>query len=179
MRTAALADILGEVFTMTIDEMPILLRREVEARFIKPFLDAFAKEIGEKRTYEIAGQVIDEIAFEAGRERAAQLGGKDQPRDVPELLAMHSMEDGCDNHTREVDDRHILEETMDCAYARMYDRLGMRDLGYLLSCRRDYKFFEGVNSRMRLKRTHTIMQGGKSCDFWIELKGDSDENESN
>ena len=153
---------------MTIEEMPILLRREVEARFIKPFLDAFSEEIGRERTYEIVGGVIDRIAFQAGQERAAQIG-KNQPKDVPELLAMHSTEGGCENHTREVDDRHILEETMDCEYARMYERLGMRDIGYLLSCRRDYKFFEGVNSKMRLTRQHTIMQGGKSCDFLIEL----------
>lgn len=153
---------------MTIDEMPILLRREVEARFIKPFLDAFAEEIGKERTYEIAGEVIDRIAFQAGQERAAQTG-KNQPKDVPELLAMHSTEGGCDNHTREVDERHILEETMDCEYARMYARLGMQELGYLLSCRRDFKFFEGVNSKMRLTRTRTIMQGGRSCDFLVEL----------
>ena len=153
---------------MTYDEMPILLKREVEARFIKPFIEAFSNEIGRERTLEIVGEVIDAIAYKDGAARAAQIG-KNQPKDVPELLGMHCLEDGCDNHTREVDDRHILEETMDCSYVRMYERLGMRDLGYLLSCRRDYKFFEGANSRMRLKREHTIMEGGQSCDFYLEL----------
>ncbi len=156
---------------MTIDEMPILLRREVEARMIKPFLDAFAKEIGKERTLEIVGEVIDRMAFEAGQERAA-LTGQNTLDAVPELLAMHSTEGGCDNQVREVDAQHIKLDTVDCAYARMYERLGMRELGYLLSCRRDYKWFEGVNSRMHLTREHTIMQGGDHCDFLVELKED-------
>lgn len=43
---------------MKVEEMPILLRREVEARILKPFLEAFEKEVGKERTKEIVIDVI-------------------------------------------------------------------------------------------------------------------------
>lgn len=37
-----------------IYDVPIILRREIEALMVKPFLDAFEKELGHDKTYEIA-----------------------------------------------------------------------------------------------------------------------------
>ena len=36
-----------------IYDVPIILRREIEALMVKPFLDAFEKELGHDKTYEI------------------------------------------------------------------------------------------------------------------------------
>ena len=153
----------------TIDEVPILLRREIEASFLKPFLDAFSEEIGRERALEIVGEVIDRIAFESGKRYAEQAGGA-QLADAAESLMMHNAEGDCDNRLGEPGGDYVRVDTYDCEYVRMYERLGMRELGYLLSCRRDYKFFEGMNSRMRLVRENTRMQGADKCDFKIEMK---------
>ena len=59
----------------TIYDVPVLLRREIEALMVKPFLDAFEKELGHEKTYEIVEKVIAEIAFEQGKEYAELLGG--------------------------------------------------------------------------------------------------------
>ena len=59
----------------TIHEVPTILRREIEALYIAPFLDAFAKELGWEKTKEIAVAVIGGIAEQAGKDAAARVGG--------------------------------------------------------------------------------------------------------
>jgi hypothetical protein len=56
-----------------------------------------------------------------------------------------------------------------CRYAELYDRLGIKEFGYSFSCNRDEPLIKAFNSRMRLSRTRTIMQGDKICDFQIIL----------
>ena len=41
----------------TIYDVPIILRREIEALMVKPFIDAFEKELGHEKTYEILKKV--------------------------------------------------------------------------------------------------------------------------
>ncbi len=72
----------------------------------------------------------------------------------------------------------VLEETSQtlrfdvtrCQYAELYERLGVKEFGYCLSCNRDAPLISGFNPRMQLSRTHTIMQGANSCDFCITLE---------
>ena len=40
-----------EIKMETIYDVPVLLRREIEALMVKPFLDAFEKELGHEKTY--------------------------------------------------------------------------------------------------------------------------------
>ena len=153
---------------MTIDDVPGLVRREIEALCIKPFLDAFAEEIGKEKTMEIAGAVIDKLAWEAGRQFAKQIDG-DMLAAVRDQLLSHNTAGDCNNRLREEADDHVTVDTVDCEYVRMYERIGMRDLGYLLSCRRDVGYYDGINSRMHLVREGTKMQGAPICDFRVEM----------
>lgn len=154
---------------MKIGDVPGLVRREIEALCIKPFLDAFAEEIGRERTMEIAGQVIDRLAWESGREYAAGIDG-DLLLAIRDQLLSHNAVGDCDNRLIEENGDHVTVHTVDCEYVRMYERIGMRDLGYLLSCRRDVGFYEGIDSHMRMVREGTRMEGREVCDFRIELK---------
>ena len=52
-----------------------------------------------------------------------------------------------------------------CAYAEMYRRMGLGELGPVLSCLRDAAFAEGFDLRMRLDRPQTIMEGAPLCQF--------------
>jgi len=66
-----------------------------------------------------------------------------------------------------------LEQTRDrlafnvtrCRYAEMYEELGMRDIGGILSCGRDGEFCRGYAPDVELTRTRTIMEGASHCDF--------------
>lgn len=46
----------------TIYDVPIILRREIEALMVKPFIDAFEKELGHEKTYEII-KYLNQIKF--------------------------------------------------------------------------------------------------------------------
>jgi len=59
-----------------------------------------------------------------------------------------------------------------CRYAEMYQELGMADLGFTLSCGRDFAMVEGFNPKIKLERTQTIMEGADHCDFRFTLEED-------
>lgn len=52
-----------------------------------------------------------------------------------------------------------------CRFAEMYTRLGLADLGGLLSCNRDAAMIEGFNPGIAFTRTQTIMEGAACCNF--------------
>ena len=149
----------------TIYDVPVLLRREIEALMIKPFIDEFEKELGHEKTYAIVERVVGEIANKMGAEYAEMLGSND-------LEAMHSQEeawtvyDALEMEEVISEDNTVLNQTIKrCAYVDMYKRIGMEDLGYTLSCMRDEFFYQGFNPDMKMTRSKTLMTGGDCCDF--------------
>jgi len=52
-----------------------------------------------------------------------------------------------------------------CPYYEKYKEIGLDNFGVEFSCCRDEPFAKGLNSRLRLKRTKTIMEGADFCDF--------------
>ena len=48
--------------------------------------------------------------------------------------------------------------------------MGVPELGFLLSCGRDFALTEGMSPDMELTRTQTIMQGAAHCDFRFQMK---------
>ena len=128
----------------TIYDVPVLLRREIEALMIKPFLEAFEKELGRDKTYEIAAKVVKEIAKKQGAEYAVELGGND-------LQAMEKQEEAWTANDALVVDEEVVDQCTlcqtirKCAYVDMYERIGMKDMGYMLSCMRDEYFYLGFN----------------------------------
>ena len=61
----------------TIYDVPVILRREIEALMIKPFLDAFEKELGHEKTYAIVESVVQDIAKAQGADYAKMIGRND------------------------------------------------------------------------------------------------------
>src|SRR4051812_34986327 len=57
-----------------LNEVGVLIRREIEARVILPLLEAFAGEFGEERVLEIARSVIVTLAREQGAALARERG---------------------------------------------------------------------------------------------------------
>jgi L-2-amino-thiazoline-4-carboxylic acid hydrolase-like protein len=58
-----------------LNDIAVLTRREIEARILKPVLEALAAEFGEERVRAIARDVIVEVARRQGRELAERMGG--------------------------------------------------------------------------------------------------------
>ena len=79
------------------------------------------------------------------------------------------------------DESELSFKVISCKYADMYEKLGIKELGTVLSCSRDFSFTEGFNPEIELIRTKTIMGGSEYCDFRYVRKacqrdGSSDNN---
>lgn len=70
------------------------------------------------------------------------------------------------------DDETLAFNVTRCRYAEMYRSMGLGEIGHLLSCNRDGTFIEGYDSRIKMERTQTIMQGASHCDFRYRMTED-------
>jgi hypothetical protein len=150
------------------ERIGVLLRREIEARVLAPIVEAFAREIGRERALEIVGRTITEIAREQGRQMAARAPGNAMA-DLAERTRAWKIDDALRTTTLEESDTRYDFNVTRCRYAEMYRELGIPELGFLLSCNRDFAFGEGFNPSMQLARSQTIMQGASFCDFRYRL----------
>ncbi len=151
-------------------EISHLLCREIQAPLVSALINGFAKKIGDNKALSIAKKIICEDAVLSGKSLAEKYSGnslKDLLKIVNEVWA----KDG----TMEINNIALNENTLNfdvtsCGYAKMYERLGLKKLGSLLSCGRDFKFMDGFNPEIELIRTKTIMEGADICDFRYKKK---------
>jgi len=152
-----------------LSKMPILLRREVEARIVGPLLRAFIDAFGREKTLEVAREVIEGLAREAGAELAKHKGGNT----LAHLTQGDNMFAAGGAQEREVlklSDTQYDFNIVRCRYADLYRDLGFADLGTVFSCGRDFALYEGFNPDIKLTRTQTIMEGADCCDFRLSLE---------
>ena len=143
----------------------LIQRREIEAGIAARLIKGFMEEFGDQRAMETATEVIESLALEAGRQ-AAEKYGSNSLLDLGKVVREFWAQDGA----LEVD---FLEESeavlrfnvRRCRYSETYESMGIRDIGYCLSCSRDAKFAAGFNPSIKMERTQTIMQGALYCDF--------------
>jgi hypothetical protein len=150
--------------TAGVFNLPLLQRREIEAGVIAPLVRAFAAEVGEERARQILAGVVGELARQAGCAAAAAVGGNDLSHLKQAVETWKA--DGALELTVLRDDAEAFEFNVTrCRYAEMYHRLGLADLGPILSCSRDGRMVEGFNPGIAFTRTQTIMEGATHCDF--------------
>jgi hypothetical protein len=87
-------------------------------------------------------------------------------------LVLWSQDDAVTSDLLELTPEKISMNVTRCRYAEMYEELGMADLGFALSCARDFALVEGFNPKIELERTQTIMEGADHCDFRFTLQKD-------
>jgi hypothetical protein len=147
--------------------LPLLQQREIEAGVIAPLFRAFTAEVGEARAREIVGGVVRELAKQAGCSAAASGNDLTHLKQTVEKWT----EGGALELTVLRDDAEAFEfDVTRCRFAEMYARLGLVDLGGLLSCARDAAMIDGFNPEIAFQRTQTIMVGAPHCDFRYRKK---------
>lgn len=144
--------------------LTLLERREIEARIVGPLLRGFIDEFGRERTLAVVRRVIADLARQTGADLARLLG------DVS-LAAFASILDqwraggALEIELLRLDPDHLDFNVTRCRFAEMYRALGLEDLGFSLSCCRDFAVIEGFNPELTLDRTQTLMEGAPCCDF--------------
>jgi hypothetical protein len=144
--------------------LTLLQQREIEAKIVGPIFRAFADEIGTERAREILARVIKGLARQSGHAAAEAGGGNDL---VHLSNAIENWREGgalaLDIIRR--DDKALEFNVTRCQFAEMYHRLGLADLGPILSCNRDGSMIDGFNPAIEFTRTQTLMEGADYCDF--------------
>jgi len=151
-------------------EISHLLCREIQAPLVSALIKGFAREIGDSKAFSIAKKIICEDAVLSGKSLAENYSGCSL-----EALLKIVEEVWAEDGTLEIKNIRLNEDTLCfdvtyCGYAKMYERLGIKDLGSLLSCCRDFTFMDGFNPEIELIRTKTIMEGADICDFRYKKK---------
>lgn len=155
---------------MDINDIPILLRRKIEAMILKHVLDVITERTSREEGEAVIGETCSRSAIEQGQHLAAML---DHPPDLTDFAAIQPA--WTREGALEIETLEATEEKMDfnvtrCRYSEMYREMGLGDIGHLLSCNRDGDFCIGYNPEIELTRTQTIMKGAPHCDFRYRMK---------
>ena len=146
----------------------VLTRREVESRILSPVIEALGETFGRNQVLKVVRRTIVEIAREQGAE-LCKLMGNNSLKDFCETLEFWTRDNALEIDVLEESEDVLSFNVTRCRYAELYDSLGIRDLGTIFSCARDFALIEGFNPDVSLTRTQTIMQGAPFCDFRYRL----------
>jgi hypothetical protein len=151
-------------------EFTHLMCREIQAPIVSALIKGFVEKFGTEETHALAKEIICKDAAMAGKALVKEYLGNS----LDELLKIVE-EVWAEGGTMEIenvnmDDNCLRFDVVRCGYAEMYERLGVKELGGLLSCCRDFAFIDGFNPELQLVRTKTIMEGDDICNFCYKPK---------
>ena len=152
-----------------MQDLPLLEQRKIEARILAPIIEAFEAEFGRKRTHALVGGVIKKIARRHGEAIREELGGTPMEK-VAALLPRFNEADAMEIDVLNQDGSCLEFNVTRCRFAEFYEELGIPELGFLLSCNRDFALSEGISPELKLERSQTIMEGAPHCDFRFRTK---------
>lgn len=147
-----------------LNAIGVLKRREIEARLMAPLIEALSREFGREKVLQVVRETVVGMAQEQGRQLVQIMGGNNLEQfaaALPDWTKDDALEIGV--LTLSADTLHF--NVTRCRYAEMYEALGLRELGAVLSCERDGALMEGFNSDVSLQRSQTILGGAPHCDF--------------
>lgn len=144
--------------------------REIQAPLVSALIKGFAEKFGEKDSIELAKEIICKDAVLSGKALAEKFGGNSFT-ELQQIVEEVWAQDG----TMTIENMELMVTKLQfkvtkCGYAELYESLGVKDIGTVLSCCRDFAFVDGFNPKLKLVRTKTIMQGDDCCDFCYQIK---------
>lgn len=162
---------------MQDDSLPILQRRRIEAGIVAPIYDILTREFGVERAQEIIREAVTRDARAQGaRMASAEPGGANLTTFIA-IQDLWKADNALDTETLVANSEQYDYDVTRCAYAQMYKEMGLEEIGYLLSCQRDYEFPLGYDEHISLERTTTIMEGALRCDFRYRRVSDAQQGE--
>ena len=149
--------------------LTLLRQREIEARVAGPLIRAMIAEFGAERVLPLVRAVISELARTAGADLAERLGATSLEV-FSQALDRWKEAGALEIEVLDQDSDRLAFNVTRCRYAEMYRALGLGDLGFSLSCQRDFSLIEGFNPEVALTRTQTLMEGAPFCNFRFHSK---------
>ncbi len=154
-------------------EVPVLLKRRMQAEVIGPIYAEMVVQVGEEKAASILDAAIRKAAIAEGKAFAAKApGGQPSMGDFIKLYELWTSNGSLEIEVLEASDSRFDFNVTRCQYAETYKAMGLGKIGHLLSCNRDGSFCEGYDPRMKLERKQTIMEGAACCTFRYKLDTD-------
>ena len=147
-----------------------LERREIQAPLAACLIRAYSAELGSEKAIEIASVALKVDAEAAGVKAAESSGGNGIRELAHYIREVWTKDDALTINVLEYSECRLRFDVTRCRYAELYDKLGVKEFGFCLSCGRDEPFARGFNPRIRMERTHTIMEGDRVCKFLFEME---------
>ncbi len=155
---------------MTPLDVPVLLKRRLQAEVIGPIFAEMVAEIGEEKASAILDAAIRKAAISEGKTFATQEPeGKPTMAGFIKLYELWTRNGSLEIEVLEASDTRFDFNVTRCRYAETYREMGLGKVGHLLSCNRDGAFCEGYDPKLTLERKQTIMEGATCCTFRYSL----------
>jgi hypothetical protein len=137
-----------------------------------PLWRGFEKDMGSEKFVAMLKRVIDEVGGRESAEYAKKLGKNDLAAYVQNMKKPGRFWSNVLTSQIVEDTPQAFEiKVTECLWAKTYRDANAADLGYLLSCYGDYASARGFNSKMRMIRTKTLMQGDAFCNHRYIIEG--------
>jgi hypothetical protein len=150
--------------------LPIIERRRIEAEIIKPIYNQLVARFGRDVARSVIGDAVRENAVQQAAAFRKELGENSGVEGLFSTLPLWTMNDALQIEVVERTPETLDFKVHRCRYADMYRDMGLAEIGDLLSCQRDSVFCKGIDPRIDLTRTQTIMEGASHCDFRYRLR---------
>lgn len=144
--------------------VPVLLKRRIQAAVIGPIHAEMVAALGRERAHAILDGAIRKAAIAEGQAFAA----KDGPTTMASFIKLYELwtHDGAlEIDILEAGDAVFNFNVTRCKYAETYKAMGLGHIGHLMSCNRDGTFCQGYDPNIELVREHMIMDGSECCTF--------------
>ncbi len=153
-----------------LQNLSYLIQREIQMPLVTNLLKDFIGEIGHDKAIAIANKTMQREGTKAGKKMAEKYGGNGISELLQVIREVWAQEKALEFTVLEETEDRLRFNVTRCRYVELYDRLGIKEFGYCFSCNRDEPLIKAFNSRMKLLRTQTIMEGDPICDFSIILE---------
>ena len=134
-------------------EIPVLIKRQLQAQVIGPIYAEMAEQLGEQRAGEILDSAIKKAAIAEGKSFAAKApNGVTSMADFIKLYELWTLDGALEVDVLKADDKTFDFNVTRCKYAETYKEMGLGKIGHLMSCNRDGTFCEGYDPNITLQR---------------------------
>ncbi|MBC8037958.1 MAG: L-2-amino-thiazoline-4-carboxylic acid hydrolase [Rhizobiales bacterium] len=152
-------------------ELPVLLKRRLQAQVIGPIHAEMVEQLGEAKANAILDAAIRKAAIAEARHFAGEApGGTPSMAHFIKIFDLWTQDGGLEIEVLEASGTTFNFDVTRCKYAETYKEMGLAHIGHLMSCNRDGAFCEGYDTKMTLDRQHTIMAGSPRCTFRYSYK---------
>ena len=140
---------------------------------MKHVYDTLKASHGREAAETTVANAVRASSIEQAQGMAADVGGETSMQTFIDRQSAWTMGGALEIDVKEQSDTTYRFNVTRCKYTEMYNEMGLGEIGHLLSCQRDGTFCEGYDTKLKLTRTQTIMQGASHCDFHYQYEDDS------